>query len=464
MKTVKCILRKDKVRADGTCPIGLQIILDRKVSRASVGIFCHPNDFDFERGYVKRSNYNHEELNDIINKAIAKELNQSVPKKDLLQEILQENEQISKRVDAAVEEGIWYNSDGTPADESNEWIKESNKAGREAKRKEKEHKLLEAEKETLWSEHLKSKNKPAVTQVAGLLKTFEDHITLLKAEQSVGTATNYNSTKNKLVIFLNNKDVPLNEINVQWLKAFDGSMIKEGLTVNSRYKHMKHLRKLLGQAYREGSILESPFKRYRLKTESVEKNFLTEAQLAQLEEMELSGTMYQHKLFYLFSLYSGGLRIRDALQLKNKHIRDGRLVLKTGKTGTDVGFKLLPKALQILAYFNQLNPNSKPDDYIFPFLKSECQKMKAEQLFRACSSSATMVNKSLAKMAKRMGLNHRMNFHSSRHSFATLALSKGMRIEYIGKVMGHKDIKVTQQYAKLISKDIDDALSNAFGS
>lgn len=141
-------------------------------------------------------------------------------------------------------------------------------------------------------------------------------------------------------------------------------------------------------------------------------------------------------------------------------------MLKTGKTGTDVGFKLLPQAVEILEYFRQLNPKPKPkpDDYIFPLLKPECQNMKADKLFKACSSSATMVNKSLAKIAKRLGLNHRMNFHSSRHTFAVLALSKGMRIEYISKVMGHKDIKVTQLYAKLIDRDVDDALGQAFGS
>ncbi len=54
-------------------------------------------------------------------------------------------------------------------------------------------------------------------------------------------------------------------------------------------------------------------------------------------------------------------------------------------------------------------------------------------------------------------------FHSSRHSFATLALSKGMPIESVSKILGHTNIVTTQKYAKVTTEKIDKDLT-VFGN
>lgn len=51
-------------------------------------------------------------------------------------------------------------------------------------------------------------------------------------------------------------------------------------------------------------------------------------------------------------------------------------------------------------------------------------------------------------------------FHQSRHSFATsVCLSNGVPIETVSSMLGHKDIKTTQVYAKItkekLSKDVE---------
>lgn len=50
-------------------------------------------------------------------------------------------------------------------------------------------------------------------------------------------------------------------------------------------------------------------------------------------------------------------------------------------------------------------------------------------------------------------------FHCSRHGFATLALSKGMPIESVSRVLGHTNIVTTQLYAKITTEKIDKDLT-----
>ena len=62
-------------------------------------------------------------------------------------------------------------------------------------------------------------------------------------------------------------------------------------------------------------------------------------------------------------------------------------------------------------------------------------------------------------------------FHQRRHGFATLALSKGMPIESVSRVLGHTNIVTTQLYAKITTQKIDhdltmfgDKLNQSFGN
>ena len=43
----------------------------------------------------------------------------------------------------------------------------------------------------------------------------------------------------------------------------------------------------------------------------------------------------------------------------------------------------------------------------------------------------------------------------ARHTFATLALSKGMSMESLRSILGHKDIHTTQIYAKITSLKLE---------
>ena len=50
-------------------------------------------------------------------------------------------------------------------------------------------------------------------------------------------------------------------------------------------------------------------------------------------------------------------------------------------------------------------------------------------------------------------------FHCARHTFGTLALSKGMPIESVSRVLGHTNIVTTQIYAKITTHNLDNDLT-----
>ena len=54
--------------------------------------------------------------------------------------------------------------------------------------------------------------------------------------------------------------------------------------------------------------------------------------------------------------------------------------------------------------------------------------------------------------------NFKLDQPTSRHSFATRALSKGMKIHHVSKLLGHASVKTTEVYAKIVNKDLDDAM------
>jgi integrase len=101
---------------------------------------------------------------------------------------------------------------------------------------------------------------------------------------------------------------------------------------------------------------------------------------------------------------------------------------------------LLDMALQIIERYKPF----RKDNYLFDFLSNQQANRKLKQIAKAC------------------GIDKHLVFHSSRHSFATLALGKGMPIESVSKILGHTKITTTQIYAKITTEKLERDIS-AFG-
>jgi site-specific recombinase XerD len=74
------------------------------------------------------------------------------------------------------------------------------------------------------------------------------------------------------------------------------------------------------------------------------------------------------------------------------------------------------------------------------------------------SRSTAYINKNLNLIAEKIGLTKHISFHISRHTWATRALTKGISIDKVSKILGHADISETQIYAKIINEELNKAM------
>ena len=97
------------------------------------------------------------------------------------------------------------------------------------------------------------------------------------------------------------------------------------------------------------------------------------------------------------------------------------------KTGSNFFTPILPPAMEVLKKYDYKLPvvsNQKVNDYLF-------------------------------LLKERLGINKQVTCHIARHSFATLILSYDIPMENLKRMLGHKNIAVTQIYGKILKSNVE---------
>ncbi|MEP7168675.1 MAG: site-specific integrase, partial [Bacteroidota bacterium] len=257
-------------------------------------------------------------------------------------------------------------------------------------------------------------------------------------------------------------DLLFDHITVTWLKSYEHYLkIDLGNGINTVHSNFRSIRRIINLAINEEIISENknPFKRFKLVLEKVKKDFLTEEELMliQLAPLQRNSMKDHHRNMYVFSAYAGGLRISDIITLKWRHFDGERILMQTKKTASIVSIKLPSKAMEILEIYQR--NDAKPEDFIFPVFRNDVDYTNPQRLFFAITNADEDVNTDLREIVKIVGLEKKVTFHSARHTFATRALRKGVRIEYVSKLMGHSSIATTQIYAQVVNAELDKAMA-----
>jgi integrase/recombinase XerD len=89
----------------------------------------------------------------------------------------------------------------------------------------------------------------------------------------------------------------------------------------------------------------------------------------------------------------------------------------------------------------------------------EKQKHNKEFVFNL-SEHVSSINRTVKKLIKKAEIKKEIHFHCARHTFATLLVTSGVNIFTISKLMGHRDIKSTLVYAKVIDEEKEKAVNS----
>ncbi len=211
-------------------------------------------------------------------------------------------------------------------------------------------------------------------------------------------------------------------------------------------KYLSNFKKIINRCLRNGWLQRDPFMGFKMGKKEVQRTALTEFELGaltvkkfQIERLSLI------KDIFLFSCYSG-LAYADVKKLKRSEIGigiDGEKWIFTSRQKTDDSSRipLLPVALEIMKQYAD-HPQCKYEDKVLPVLSN--QKMNAY----------------LKEIADTCGIAKNLTFHIARHTFATtVTLSYGVPIETVSKMLGHRNLKTTQHYAKILDRKISDDMT-----
>lgn len=153
----------------------------------------------------------------------------------------------------------------------------------------------------------------------------------------------------------------------------------------------------------------------------------------------------KHKTI-LLTIYSSGLRISEALNLKCSDIDSNNMLIKVcnGKGGKDRFTILGQENLNMLRHYWKIY---RPKDLLFPGMVpgKPLAARNVQQVF---------------KTAKEMsGISKPVSVHSLRHSFATHLLENNTVLRTIQVLLGHANIDTTCIYLHLSAKRLSSVIS-----
>lgn len=287
-----------------------------------------------------------------------------------------------------------------------------------------------------------------------ILEVFQAHNEQLEALVgkgfAAGTLQRYRTSLDHTRSFIQWKfqkdDIEIHQLNYEFISDYEFWLkTVRNCSHNTTVKYLSNFKKIVLSCVKKGWLIRDPFLGYKMVKKEVVREVLSNEELNSIRKKVFGiERLSQVRDIFLFCCYTG-LAYIDVKNLKKEQIKlgiDGEqwIFTQRQKTETPTRLPLLPQALSIIQKYKD-HPYCENKGYILPVLSN--QKM----------------NSYLKEIADVCGINKQLTFHIARHTFATtITLGNGVPIETVSKMLGHKSLKQTQHYAKIldikISKDM----------
>ena len=241
------------------------------------------------------------------------------------------------------------------------------------------------------------------------------------------------------------KDISLEEVTPKFLSNFDNYLrVEYNMANNHAMKIRQKLRTIYKVAIDNGWVSKNPFSTVKIHFDPVERDVLTKSELAALIQTDMDiDRLEKMRDVFVFACFTGLAHCDVAGLTKENIITDeaGQIWLKTHrqKTSEAVDIPLLEIPQLIIKKYQGMK---ELKGKLLPTLTNSCSNLY------------------LKEVAVRCGINKTLTFHMARHTFATtVTLSNGVPIESVAKMLGHRNIRTTQIYAKIIKDKLAEDMS-----
>lgn len=252
----------------------------------------------------------------------------------------------------------------------------------------------------------------------------------------------------------------INEISTEEIQAYLNSLT-EKYSNSSIQKIYFQFKNAFEYCLNKGYIHQNPmYETVKPKSKKEDKVFraLEVEEQKALTDYLLSTNLYDtpYKNVFLIQLYMG-LRVGEALALKNSDIDLKRRILSVNRTlTTDRNDKVcVGKSTKTYAGKREL----PIPDFILPYILEQmhvAQDNLDEMLFLTPDEGLVLhstINRKLKSIAKKVGIDENISTHCLRHTYGTRCIESGMRAVALQRLMGHTDINITlNTYTTIFNK------------
>ena len=318
--------------------------------------------------------------------------------------------------------------------------------------------ILQAEKKhikkdiSVSSENLKNELFGLSETKRMLVPIFQDHNNKIKElvgkEYAPGTLERYTTSLKHTIEFMqwkyNISDIDITKIDHAFITDYEFWLRSvRNCANNTAVKYIKNFNKIIKICLANDWLDKNPFANYKSKVKEVERVYLTEKEIQSIINKDFkTERLSLVRDIFLFSCFTG-LAYIDVKNLTKSNISfgiDGEKWIFTHRQKTESASKIpiLPVTQMIIDKYEN-HPQCNNEVKLLPILSN--QKMNAY----------------LKEIAAVCEIEKELTFHIARHTFATtVTLTNGVPIESVSKMLGHKNLRTTQHYAKVLDRKVSE--------
>ena len=157
---------------------------------------------------------------------------------------------------------------------------------------------------------------------------------------------------------------------------------------------------------------------------------------------------------FFFAFHACGLRIVDVMTLQWGHINFEKkelrkIMIKTSKRHV---IPLTEPALKILRKWQEKRVGCR---YVFDLVNDNLDLNDEEALYKARINATKCIGQSLAVVGEQLEFSFSLSMHVARHTFAVMALNKGLSMSVVSRLLGHGSTDITEKvYAHFLPETL----------